>query len=272
MAKQSVDYKKFFELDESKQAEIIDTLHYKDLKSVTEISELIGTYPNKLRRMMIKMGKTPMNRSVCQKATLSTGKRKHPTLGTTRSKETKIKISENLAKSWENLSDEELQRRCDMAKELWDKKTEAEKAELYAKARAALLKTAKEGSKIEKLLKQELISNNFNVVSHQKHILANEKIHLDLFIPEITTVIEVDGPTHFQNIYGEDSLAKTRLTDNRKDGLVLGSGFCLIRILVKKNLTQKRERDILEQLMGILNSIKTQYPPVGSRRFVLGDK
>ena len=67
------------------------------------------------------------DRSQAQKAALKNGRHKHPTKGKKRDSETKKKISESQGKVWDSLSAEERQKRSNIGKESWNKKTEQEK-------------------------------------------------------------------------------------------------------------------------------------------------
>ena len=54
---------------------------YDENLSTYEIAEKYDTYPNKIRRILIKNGKKPRTKSEAQKAAIATGKSVHPTEG-----------------------------------------------------------------------------------------------------------------------------------------------------------------------------------------------
>ena len=246
-------------------------MHHKNKMSIVEIAENLGTYPNKVRRLAKKLGAEIRNKSEAQKIALTTGRQQHPTKGKKRPEEIKVKISESLANIWENMDDEEKNRRSELAKQQWQNMSEEEKAELHRKANIAIREAAKKGSKLEEAILEALISWGYIVRYHQQHLIANEKMHLDMVLPEIKTIIEVDGPSHFKPIWGNDNLRKSILADNKKDGLLLNMGFCIIRILQKKDITNKLIRDILYDLEENLKNIKKSFPPIGKRKFVIGE-
>ena len=86
-------------------------------KSTYEIAKSLDTYPNKVRRTLIKHGYKLKNKSEAQKNALQTGRCSHPTEGKTRTEEEKLNISEGMSNHWENMSESERQGRVDQAKE-----------------------------------------------------------------------------------------------------------------------------------------------------------
>ena len=238
-------------------------------KSTYEIAEEFNTYPNKIRRILMKNGYELKNKSVAQKNALDKGTIKHPTKGKKRCDTTKLKISESQAKVWQDLSEEERLNRSLIGKESWNKKTPEEKAIFLQKAGDAIRHAAKTGSKMEKFLLEALISEDFRVEFHKTHWLQNAELEIDLFLPELRTVIEVDGPSHFAPVWGHENLARNQLSDMQKDGLVLRQGMVMIRIKQVKRLSQKYMRDTLDQLLELLDRISKDYPSENERYFEL---
>ena len=70
-------------------------LYEQEGKSTYEIAEEIGTYPNKIRRILKKHGISLKSRSEAQKNALEGGRAKHPTGGKKRTKSERIKISQH---------------------------------------------------------------------------------------------------------------------------------------------------------------------------------
>lgn len=268
----SLTFERLSKMPKHEQIEIINDYIWKKNYSVVQMAEILGTYPNRIRRLANKLEQRLPNKSEAQKTALSTGRHKHPTEGKKREEDVKIRISEKLAESWQNMPDEERERRSDISRVNWEAKTEEEKRDFHKKANDAVRATAEHGSKVEKIILECLISNGYRVEVHKTHTLANEKLHLDLYIPAIKTAIEIDGPSHFLPIWSEEALKKTQDADSRKNGLVLGAGLCMIRLRVAKNLTQKKKRDFSKELIDILTAIKTEFPKTGDRLFIIGDK
>ena len=54
---------------------------------------------------------------------------------------------------------------------------------------------------------------------HKKGIVPNSNLEVDIYLPEMGAAIEIDGPSHFLPIWGEEALSKTIKSDNEKNGL-----------------------------------------------------
>ena len=246
-------------------------LHHQDNMSVYEIAEHFNTYPNKIRRHAKKLGANIRNKSEAQKTALATGRQQHPTKGTVRDESVKIKISESVAEVWDTMPAKEKKRRVQLAKDQWSEMTDQDKQNLQDKAYIGIRKAAKYGSKLEVAILEWLVDQGYQITFHKQHIIGNEKMHLDMVIRDLTIAIEIDGPSHFQPIWGKDKLVKSQAADNKKDGLLLNAGFSIIRIRQEKDLTKKLVRDILYELESVLEKIKNKKnPKLGTRRFVIG--
>ena len=78
--------------------------------------------------------------------------------------------------------------------------------------------------------------------------------------------IEVDGPAHFLPIWGEENLQKRVKSDAIKSGLLLTAGFVVLRIKhITKNLSQKKQRDLLLEIVSIVETVGNKPPPLQDR-------
>ena len=234
--------------------EQFNKLHHEKHKSIYQIAEHFDTYPNKVRRLAKKLGAEIRNKSEAQKIALKTGRQKHPTKGLTRDEDVKIKISESIAQVWDDMPKDEKDRRAQLAKDQWTNMTPQQKQSLQDKAHAGIKRASRFGSKLETKVLDFLVKEGHQVTFHKEHLIGNEKMHLDLLIRNLSIAVEIDGPSHFEPIWGEDKLAKSKAADAKKDGILLNSGFSIIRIRQKKDLTKKLVRDILSELGEILQS------------------
>lgn len=265
------NYSNFFELTLKEQKDIIQDLHWEQQKAISVIAPLMGTYTNKIRRWAQKNSIVLRDKSEAQKTALETGQTNHPTKGKKRTEAEKIKIGNTVAEKWESISDEERERRAKVAKVNWDSRTNEAIQEMHDKATKGRLDAAKDGSKLEKIVLSTLIEMGYDVQFHKEHLLLNERVHLDLWLPKLRTAIEIDGPTHFLPIWGEANLKKTQNTDNIKDGLLLNAGYCIIRMRQKKNLSKTYVSNLIADLLVILQSIELKFPEQGKRKVTIGE-
>lgn len=247
-----------------KQVETILTMYDKK-ESTYCIAKELDTYPNAVRRVLIKNGRKLRNKSEAQKLALKTGRSEHPTEGKERSEETKIQISESTHKYWKKMSPKERQKRVDKARQQWYNMSKAERDEMNRIASQALREASKSGSKLEQFLRDE-ISQIYPVIFHKSGLVANKELEVDLFVPSLKTVIEIDGPSHFFPIWGEEKLQKHIKADADKTGLLLNAGFCIIRIKhTVKNVSEKYKRDLLELVIKTLKKVDKKFPKTGKR-------
>ena len=241
-------------------------LYEKEGKSTYEIAEEMGTYPNKVRRVLKKNGIELKTRSQAQKNALEGGRAKHPTDGKHRTKQERIKISSSVHQYWQDMSEEDYQTRTDGARERWYSMSEEERDRISRMAIEAIQKAGKEGSKLEKFLLKELTSMGYFIEFHKKGIIPNENLEIDLYLPEIGTIIEVDGPSHFLPIWGPEKLHKQIKADSHKTGLILSKGFVIIRVKSFGNFVSLSGKEkLLTTLGNQLKQIKKKFPPQPNR-------
>ena len=235
-------------------------------KSTYELAEELGTYPNKIRRVLKSLGVTLKTKSEAQKIALASGRHKHPTEGTVRDVKTKIKIAERLYSYWQTLSDEDREARVEIARKNWEDMDQVVKDNLRHSAAEAVREAAKNGSKMEKFLENYLTNEGHEVIFHKKGLVANTNLEVDLFLPSLKVAIEIDGPAHFFPIWGQDSLNKHIKADAEKAGLLLNGGFCLIRVKhLSKTLTEKHKRDLTKMVTKELDKIDKKFPRKNKR-------
>ena len=137
--------------------------------------------------------------------------------------------------------------------------------EMQEKAGRALRLACLEGSKQEKFLKAKLEEAGYQVVMHKKGLIERN-FEIDLFLPELNTIIEVDGPQHFLPVFGEKKLAEVIRMDSIKNGLLIAKGFCVIRIkYLCRNMGKNVERKLWDLVSIEVEKIKDKFPPKDKR-------
>lgn len=226
-------------------------------KSFHDIAKEVGLYANKIRRDAIKYGIQIRNKREAQINALKTGKHSHPTKGKKRKEDTKLKIGMSVMKNWQNIDETSLQQRKAKAKENWSKLSDDRKNSMLDKANKAVRDASKTGSKLEKFLLTNLMKEGHKVDFHKEHILANTRLQIDIFIPTMNIAIEVDGPSHFDDIWGKDALTRNKKYDQKKEGLIIGKGISLIRIKQIGDFSKSRATRLLEKLREVIKSYQS---------------
>lgn len=242
--------------DENKK-DLIYNEYIVNRKSFQLIANIYGTYPNKIRRDAKRLNIAIRNKSEAQSNAILTGSHEHPTKGKKRSDDVKQKIGMSVYENWQELSDGELNSRKEKARENWNKKSDDEKQDMINKANKAVRESSKTGSKLEKYLLNRLIADGMKVEFHKEQMLSNTKLQIDLFLPTINLAIEVDGPSHFENIWGDQSLSRNKKYDNKKEGLLIGKGISILRIKQSYDFSETRAHILYENIKPFLNKHST---------------
>lgn len=247
----------------------IVTLYTKKDKSTYEIAEMMDTYPNKIRRVLKKHGVTLKTKSEAQKNALKTGASTIPTQGKTRTMQEKLKISKSLKNTWDNMSDSEYKRRVNQAKQRWINMSEEERNHMRSMSQEAIRKASKEGSKLEKFLVNELTKEGFKIESHKKNLFGTSQHEVDIYVRNLKTIIEIDGPSHFVPIWGEERLQKQVKADEQKSGLALSRGFAIIRVrhMQDSQMCLVDRENLKNSIVELLKNFKVKFPP-RSKRYI----
>ena len=208
---------------------------YKNNHSTYSIARELGTYPKKIERILKKNGHTLRGKAEAQSLAIKSGRTQHPTKGKTRSDEEKLKISIGTEKRWREMSQEQKEHISEGAKKRWEEIPPEKKITMQESAGRA-----------EKSLRDNLVDAGYNVILHKKDLIEGN-FEIDLFLPELNTIIEIDGPQHFVPVFGEKKLQNTIKFDSIKNGLLISKGYCVIRIkYMCKHISPSVERRLLE--------------------------
>jgi very-short-patch-repair endonuclease len=220
---------------------------YNNGDSTHVIAKALNTYPNKIKRILEKNGITLRDKKQAQENSAKQGRYKHPTEGKTHSPEVRKKISEAVHGQWAGLSDKEKDARKKQAQLNWQKLSDAEKESLQQKAHQAIRRAADTGSKMEIFLVNYLMDKGYEVIHHSTHKVSAEQMEIDVLMPADKIAIEIDGPSHFEPIWGEKSLKRNQVADNKKNGILIAGGYHVVRIRDKsKKFTRKIERSLIQ--------------------------
>lgn len=235
--------------------------------SCAEIAEEFNTYAKKIERILKKNNVKIRNKAEAMKLAIKRGRADHPTEGKKRTDEAKLAISKGVEKAWKDMPEDIKQQFVEGAKERWDNMDPAKKKDMQSKAGAALREACLEGSKAERFLRKKLEEMGYEVQMHKKGLIEGN-FEIDLLLPELNTIIEVDGPQHFLPIFGEEKLAETVKMDSVKNGLLIGKGFCVIRIkYLCKSMNLSVERKLWDVVEGAVMGVANKFPPK-SKRFI----
>lgn len=240
----------------------LETEYVKKQRSFNDIATELNSNANRIRRAAIKLGIPIRNHSEAQKVAIDSGKVQHPTKGKVLSSETREKISDRVSSAWKDISEEERKRRADAQREKFVNQPANVIREMRTKAARAIREAASTGSKLEQAIMIALRDKGLTVEFHRKNLVANEKLEADIYLPEFKVVIEIDGITHRENVYGTKRLSKTRFADSTKNGLLLGHDFIVIRVAdTAKTNSKAYNKRLWKKIEAILDDLQNVERP-----------
>lgn len=185
-----------------------------------------------LSRFMKKKGIVSRSKAQAQKNFLVHND--HQMKGRSHSDDTKKKISKGLGEFWDSLSEdqvEELKRKIGSAwKRKWESMSESERR-LTMEGLSSKAKEAQGlGSRFERFISEELRTRGYIVEERSTNYTAGKSFEVDIALPKERVAIEVDGPTHFLPIYGDEALAQQQARDARKDEMINSAGYSVLRV------------------------------------------
>ncbi len=258
--------RKFYLEDYLEDIEWLHEQYHRDKRSMQNIADELGTNRQRVRRALIKQGIGIRGKSEAQKVALLSGRAEHPTEGKVRSEEVRQRIAEGVSKDWANSNEAKLKSRSDKAKQQWANMSGHEKESLLKTARDAVRVAAKEGSQIEKFLREGLTKAGYDVKYHVVGLVPNHNLEVDMVLTGLSTAIEVDGPSHFLPIWGEESLQKNIASDLQKTGLLLAQGLVIIRIKqLSSNVSKLLKRRALDLVLDVVKKIEKKFPSKHNR-------
>ncbi len=253
--------------------EVFDKEYYENGQSTTQIAKKYGTNSTRVFRLAKKWNKPLRSNSESQKLTLAQGVKSHPTKGKRLSLPTRVKISEAIADSYWTAPPEKREQHRLRAKKHWETRPKELKDDMREKTQKAVLVASKKGSKLEHFFCHMLRESGIEPYFHEKGMIVNEDMEVDIYIPELKCAIEVDGPTHFFPIYGEEQLAKRQAADQQKTGLLIEKGVNVIRIRNNaKAFTRAYRTRMWTKLKNVLDTLPMSLSEGVARLVIIGDR
>ena len=236
--------------------DVVVDLYFNKNESIVTIAEQFNTYPAKISRLLKKNGYVLRTKTESQKLALQEGRSEHPTKGKKMSDETKAKLGEAMANVWASMDAPVLEQRKEKLRERWAELSDKDKASMQEAAHKQVRATTVHGSQLEKHLLAILSIAGYLVEFHKKDLMTT-KLEVDIFLPELNIAIEVDGPSHFLPIWGEDALKKQQTADELKFGILAASNIKLIRVQNKRrHCSDIIKRRASEGLMDAIERMK----------------
>lgn len=227
----------------------VKRLYLNEGLSMRRVAKTIGAPLATLSRFMKKHGITARNKGQAQKNFLKSND--HQMKGRKHTAETKKQISVSLGEFWDDLSDEEreaVKRKIGSAwKRKWGSMSEQERKLMMEGLASKAKESQGQGSRLERFIADELRKRGYFVEERSTNYTAGKDFEVDLALPTERIAIEVDGPTHFLPIYGENHLERQQERDARKDDMINSIGYSVLRVRDNNGPLSQLRIDKIEQ-------------------------
>ena len=179
----------------------------------------------------------------------------HQRSGTTHTDEAKEQISDSMKDVYDGPRGDEIREKISQQRqEEWANMSSADKAEILETLKSSSRAKAMsgEGSNFENFLAEKLDEYGYIVEVRTKSYTPGQRFHVDIALPNEKIIVEVDGPTHWSPIYGDDELRKVEEKDKLKDNTLTAVGWNVLRVQDSSgSTTRARFVRVLEQIENI---------------------
>jgi len=232
-------------------------LYHDEGLSMRKVAAELGVPLATLSRFMKKHGIQSRNKAQAQNNYLRDNN--HQMSGRKHTDETKQKISSSLGEFWDSLTEEEseaLKAKIGSAwKNKWAAMSESERRTTMEELLNRARETQGNGSRLERFIAEQLRERGYTVEERTTHYLGGKDFEVDIALPKEMIAIEVDGPTHFLPIHGQEHLQKQQERDARKDEELNSLGYNVLRIRDNNGpLSQLRINRIVDAIKEIQES------------------
>ena len=208
--------------------------YVKDGKSTSEIAKQLKCHPEKVRRALKKHGIPVRSKKQAANNFYEQG-------GVNARAGYKFTDEEKEANAirakefylYDERAEEVKQKLSALAKKQWDKVSEDERKKIAKRLHQASHEASKHGSKAEIKI-AELLHTKYEwmTMHHVKQIPGIGDLECDIVLPQKKVVIEVDGVVHRDAIFDEKRLEDAIKRDKKKDDILTGFGWKVIRVKV----------------------------------------
>lgn len=224
--------------------------YFEERLSFKQIADRFGVTESAVRYQFQKAGFTPRTKSEAQKIYLENNP--HQRKGLPHTKETKELLSRTVEAYWQNNEQKKLES-LKKRQDWWSSLSDSEKERRISLMNDGAKQRAGKGGKFENRLAEYLQVNGYVVEQRTNRYTPGYAFQVDLALPEINLLIEVDGPVHYRVVYTEADLIQHQERDAKKNEKIIDGGLDILRVRTSKTtLTEAKCRRVLNKINEII--------------------
>lgn len=230
-------------------------MYVNEMLSTYQIAEKLRSTPYQVRKALLHAGVELRSRGEATKVALDSGRMKHPTRGRKRTSREKDVISIEVQKSWSKKPADKRESHAKLARERYAGLGEGGQQRLQKMAGDGIREAARKGSRLERAVLEHLRRSGHDVAWQAELTAGGSPLKVDVLVRDARCAVEVDGPSHHEPVWGEEQLSKARAADNKKNGLLVGAGWRVIRLRQRRKYLSRAAtlaalRDVTAALVG----------------------
>lgn len=206
--------------------------HYvKGKKSTVEIANIVGCFPEQVRRALKKHNIPVRSKSKASRNFYDKGG-KNSRKGYKFSPQERERASIIAKEYWLSEDSEEAREKISASSSaMWEQKSDAEKESVVARLHQACRLASQHGSKAQRTIAQILSSKyGYKTITGMTELVGVGNLEVDIALPAKGIVIEVDGITHFEDVYSDNRYERAQEHDKKKNDIMTGAGWSVIRV------------------------------------------
>lgn len=212
-------------------AEFLHKHYVQDKKSTVNIAKMTSCYPEQVRRALKKYNIPVRTKSTASRNFYDNGG-ENSRKGYQFSNEEKERASIVAKEYW--LSDDSEEARAKISEssaKLWDQKSSDEKREVVSRLHQACRLASQQGSKAQKKVAEILAKKyGYNVLTGVTELAGIGNLEVDIALPQRGIIIEIDGITHFEDVYSDNRYERAQQHDAKKNEIMTSAGWSVIRV------------------------------------------
>lgn len=229
---------------------------YNKGRSTRDIARQLDAYPMTINRILKKNGIQTRDLSASLKKYFE--QHEHVMKGQKMSREEREKRAAGMKRHWDSLGEEQreqvVSRLVNMTQERWNSLSEAQQHDLIYKMHLGSREASIHGSKFQNEVCKQLVRRGYKAKQRTTRHTPGSQLEIDIAIEEHTTAIEIDGKSHFVDIFGQEKLEQKILKDQQKDDILMSRGWRVIRVRDNsKSFTRYSVISVADRVEAILN-------------------